>query len=233
MSIISDNVKRVLEDIRLATLRAGRTEDEVRLVAASKMNTTDRIQEAIAAGVTICGENRVQEFTDKLAQNAYAGAEIHFIGHLQRNKVKYVAGKCDLIQSVDSVTLMELISRRAESMGLVQDVLVEINVGDEESKSGISITQADELIAQAGNYPGLRVQGLMCIPPYTDDIKISSNYFKYMYNLFVDIETKKYDNVSMNILSMGMSGDYAEAIAQGANMVRVGSAIFGMRQYHK
>lgn len=233
MSIISDNVKRVLDDIREATLRAGRDVDEVKLVAASKMNDAERIQEAIKAGVTICGENRVQEFTDKLAENAYAGAEVHFIGHLQRNKVKYVTGKCGLIQSVDSVTLMELISKRAESMGLVQDVLVEINVGMESSKSGVDMFRADELIAQAVNFKGLCIKGLMCIPPYEDDIKISANYFRSMYNLFVDIEAKKYDNVNMRILSMGMSSDYEEAIAQGATMVRVGSAIFGMRQYYK
>lgn len=233
MSIITDNVKRILDDIREVSLRAGRGENEVSLVAASKMNSPDRIREAIAAGIKICGENRVQELTDKLSQNAFDGAAVHFIGHLQRNKVKYVTGKCDLIQSVDSVTLMELISKRAESMGIVQDVLVEINVGQEESKSGIELVKADELIAQAANYPGLRVKGLMCIPPYESDRQILCNYFSSMYNLFVDIEAKKYDNVNMRILSMGMSSDYAEAIAQGANMVRVGSAIFGMRQYHK
>ena len=233
MYTISDNVKRVLEDIREATLKAGRAENEVSLVAASKMNDASRIQEAIKAGIKICGENRVQELTDKLGQNAYEGAEVHFIGHLQRTKVKYVTGKCGLIQSVDSVTLMELISKRAESMGIVQNVLVEINVGMEDSKSGIDILKADELIAQAENYGGIQVAGLMCIPPYTDDPKISSKYFRSMFNLFVDIQGKKYDNVNMRILSMGMSGDYHEAIAEGATMVRIGSAIFGMRHYDK
>ncbi len=233
MHTISDNVKRVLEDIREATIRVGRNENEVSLVAASKMNDAARIQEAIRAGVKICGENRVQELTDKLGQNAYEGAKVHFIGHLQRNKVKYVTGKCDLIQSVDSITLMELISKRAEGLGITQDVLVEINVGMEDSKSGIDAVYASELIAQAGSYNGIRVCGLMCIPPYTEDPKISSKYFRTMFNLFVDIQGKKYDNVNMRILSMGMSGDYAEAIAEGATMVRVGSAIFGMRHYDK
>ena len=233
MSIITDNVKRILDDIREVSLKLGRGEDEVSLVAASKMNSHDRIREAIDAGIKICGENRVQELTDKLSQNTFQGAQVHFIGHLQRNKVKFVTGKCDLIQSVDSVTLMELISKRAESMGITQDVLVEINIGDEDSKSGIQLAKADELIAQAANYPGLRVKGLMCIPPYEDDKQILCNYFRSMHNLFVDIEGKKYDNVSMRILSMGMSSDYHEAIAEGATMVRVGSAIFGMRQYHK
>lgn len=233
MYTISDNVKRVLEDIRESAIKAGRNEDEVSLVAASKMNDASRIQEAIKAGIKICGENRVQELTDKLSQNAYEGAEVHFIGHLQKNKVKYVTGKCGLIQSVDSVTLMELISKRAESMGIVQNVLVEINVGMEDSKSGIDILKADELIAQAEKYRGIQVAGLMCIPPYTDDPKISCKYFRSMFNLFVDIQGKKYDNVNMRILSMGMSGDYSEAIAEGATMVRVGSAIFGMRHYDK
>lgn len=233
MSSITENVKRILDDICECSLRAGRGENDVQLVAATKMNSPERVREAIAAGVKICGENRVQELTDKLAQDTYSGADVHFIGHLQRNKVKYVTGKCSLIQSVDSVTLMELISKRAEALGIVQDVLVEINVGQEEAKSGVDLTEADELVAQAANYSGIRVNGLMCIPPFEIDKQILCNYFRSMYNLFVDIKGKKYDNVNMKILSMGMSSDYAEAIAQGANMVRVGSAIFGMRQYHK
>ncbi|MBE6949590.1 MAG: YggS family pyridoxal phosphate-dependent enzyme [Ruminococcaceae bacterium] len=233
MSIIADNAKRILDDIRQVSLRAGRSEDAVSLVAATKMNSPERIQEAIGAGIKICGENRVQELTDKLSQDAFHGADVHFIGHLQRNKVKYVTGRCGLIQSVDSVTLMELISKRAVSMGTVQDILIEINVGGEESKSGIEPAKADELIAQAANYPGIAVKGLMCIPPYEDDRQILCNYFRLMRNLFIDIEAKKYDNVNMRILSMGMSGDYAQAIAEGATMVRVGSAIFGMRHYDK
>lgn len=233
MSSITDNVNRILDNIRECSLKAGRGENGVQLVAATKMNSADRVQEAIAAGVQICGENRVQELVEKLEQKAYAGADVHFIGHLQRNKVKYVTGKCSLIQSVDSAVLMELISKRAEALGIVQDVLIEINVGQEEAKSGVGISEADELAAQAVKYPGIRVNGLMCIPPFEIDKQILCNYFRSMYNLFVDIKGKKYDNVNMRILSMGMSGDYTEAIAQGANMVRVGSAIFGMRQYHK
>ena len=233
MSEISGNVRYILDSINEAAVKAGRSPEEIALVAASKMNSADRVREAIAAGVKICGENRVQELEEKLKAGAYEGAEIHFIGHLQRNKVKNVTGKCDLIQSVDSTELMSLISKRAESMGIVQNVLVELNVGEEESKSGVTFAEADEFIAAAANYPGLHVCGLMCIPPFDADVKKTRNYFQTMYNLFIDIKAKKYDNVSMNILSMGMSGDFREAIAEGANMVRVGSAIFGMRQYHK
>lgn len=229
--MICDNVKRILDDIAAISLKTGRRPDDISLVAATKMNDADKVREAIAAGIKICGENRVQELEAKLAQNAYEGAELHFIGHLQRNKVKNVTGKCSLIQSVDSSELMGLISKRAESLGIVQNVLVEINVGDEVSKSGITLSSADELIAQAAGFPGIRVEGIMCIPPVSDDLRETCNYFQAMYNLFVDIKGKKYDNVNMRFLSMGMSGDYSLAIAQGANMVRVGSAIFGMRHY--
>ena len=232
MSNIGDNVKAVLERIDSAAVKAGRDPAEIALVAATKMNDAERVQEAIKAGITICGENRVQEMEEKLAQNAYQGSELHFIGHLQKNKVRFVTGSCKLIQSVDSVQLMEMISNRAVGMGIVQDILIEINIGGEEAKSGITVCSADELIAQAAGFPGINVRGIMCIPPVSENISETCNYFRQMFNLFVDIKGKKYDNVSMSILSMGMSSDYAEAIAQGANMVRVGSAIFGMRHYH-
>ena len=231
MSEITDNVKAVLDGIAEAALAAGRAPGDIRLVAASKMNSADRVREAIAAGVRACGENRAQELEEKLAQNAYDGAEVHFIGHLQRNKVKNVTGRVSLIQSVDSPTLMEMISDRAEKLGIIQDVLIEVNIGGEDAKSGAEPGFARELAARAGDFPALRVRGLMCIPPFEPDMSAVKNYFDKMYNLFVDIRDKKYDNTDMSILSMGMSGDYRQAIACGANMVRVGTAIFGMRHY--
>lgn len=231
MSEISENVKAVLDGIAQAAVSAGRRPEDISLVAASKMNSAERVREAIAAGVRICGENRVQELEEKLGQNAYDGSQVHFIGHLQRNKVKNVVGRVQLIQSVDSLALMELIDKRAKERGTVQDVLFEVNIGGEAAKSGADPAFVDELAARATEFGGLRVRGLMCIPPFDADAAATENYFTKMHHLFVDIRRKKYDNIDMSILSMGMSGDYRLAIACGANMVRVGTAIFGMRQY--
>lgn len=229
MDSISENAKRVLERVRAASQKAGG--GEVTLVAASKQNDAARVREAFMAGVREFGENRVQELEDKLSANAYEGARVHLIGHLQRNKVKFVAGKVDLIQSVDSKELASLIGKRALELGSVQDVLLEVNIGGEESKSGVTPEGLDELAAFAGETPGIRVLGLMSIPPAGAEIAETIGYFRKMRNLFVDMSGKKYDNVTMSILSMGMSADFEEAILCGANMVRVGSAIFGKRYY--
>jgi len=226
---IAENVRRVLDEIGAAAAAAGRPPEDVLLLAASKMNDTARVREAFAAGVAAFGENRVQEMTEKLAQGAYDGAQLHFIGHLQRNKVKNVVGVCDLIQSVDSRELLERISARAVSLGIVQDVLLEVNIGGEAAKSGAAPAEADELCACAAGLPGLRVRGLMTIPPISGGPGGNRKFFDAMYNLFVDIGGKKYDNVNMQILSMGMSGDFCDAIAAGANLVRIGTAIFGSR----
>ncbi len=230
---IEDNVKTVFDNIAEAARKSGRKPEDVILVAASKTNSAERVREAFGAGVRYFGENRVQEMTEKAALGAYSGAQIHFIGHLQRNKVKNVVGSADLIQSVDSDELLELISRRAAGLGIVQDILLEVNIGAEESKSGVLPEGLDELAAKASALPGISVKGLMTIPPVSADPLDSVRYFDRMYKLFVDISAKKYDNITMDILSMGMSADYAEAISAGANMVRVGSAIFGARQYTK
>ena len=200
---------------------------EVTLVGVAKTKPPELVRRAITAGLDVIGENYVQEFRDKSAAGAYEGARVHIIGHLQRNKVKYVAGKADLIQSVDSAALMEEIARRAASLGTVQDVLLEVNIGGEDSKTGIPPEALDELLARAGGMSGIRVRGLMAIPPAED----SSVYFPRMFHLFIDNKEKKYDNVSMDFLSMGMSEDYEAAIREGANMVRVGSFIFGPRDY--
>ena len=195
------------------------------------MNDADRVRAAIKAGLRVCGENRVQEMRDKLAQNAYEGAELHFIGTLQKNKVKYVVGNCSLIHSVDSVELMAAIDAQAGKRGIVQDVLLEINVGAEESKSGISPEQTDEILAGAGNFSSLRVRGLMAIPPVSLPGEENLTFFRIMEKLFIDNGEKKYDNVCMDFLSMGMSGDFEAAIRCGANVVRIGTAIFGARSY--
>lgn len=229
---ISDNVKRVREEIARAAEAAGRDPGEIVLCAATKMNNAEAVQKAIAAGVDCCGENRVQELTEKLKSNAYRGAPVHFIGHLQTNKVRQVVGKVDLIQSVDSLRLLEAIHREAEKQGIVQRVLLEINIGGEEAKSGFSPKDFPEILQKMGKYPGVLVEGLMAIPPKQEEIGGNLKYFQEMCHFFVDITEKKYDNVKGKILSMGMSDDFAEAIACGSTMVRVGTAIFGKRDYH-
>ena len=203
----------------------------VLLVAASKMNDAAAVREAIAAGVDACGENRVQELLEKNAQGAYAGAPLHFIGHLQKNKVKYLVGTADLIESVDSVELLRMIDARARKLGVTQDVLLEVNIGGEAAKSGFEPSALPEALEISGEFSPLKVRGLMAIPPVAEASGASRPYFARMRELFIDIGAKKYDNVSMDFLSMGMSGDFEDAIREGANVVRVGSAIFGPRNY--
>lgn len=229
---ISENVKSVLSRIETAARAVGKSPDEISLVAASKMNSADRVAEAIRAGIKICGENRVQELVEKNALNAYSGASLHFIGHLQKNKVKYVVGVCSLIQSVDSLALLSLIDSRAKQLGITQDVLLEINIAGEESKSGMRESDLPEFLKKSAVFDSVRIRGLMAIPPISRSKGENRPYFARMYQLFIDNSLKKYDNVSMDFLSMGMSDDFEDAIAEGSNMVRVGSAIFGARQYH-
>ena len=228
---ITENVKRIKADIARAAIAAGRNPEDIILCAATKMNDATAVREAIAAGVDCCGENRVQELMQKQSQNAYEGAPVHFIGHLQTNKVKQVVGKVDLIQSVDSVRLLEAINKEATKQGIVQDVLLEINVGQEESKSGFAWEELEDVLSQMGDFSAIRVLGFMAIPPICQVSTGNHKFFQKMYNLSVDIMRKKYDNVCVNILSMGMSGDYADAIACGSTMIRVGTAIFGARDY--
>ncbi len=231
MSDIAENIAVLRERIERAAAAAGRAPGEVAFVAATKMNGADNVKAAVAAGIDACGENRVQELLEKYEQSAYTGAPLHFIGSLQKNKVKYLVGKTDLIQSVDSRELALVIAKKAQQLGLTQDVLIEVNIGREEAKSGIDPAAADELIAELSSLEGIRVRGLMAIPPNVELDPKNVVYFEKMRNLFVDIRTKKYNNVSIEILSMGMSGDFEAAIACGSNMVRIGSAIFGPRIY--
>ena len=228
MGTIAENIQTIRSSIAAALSGEDRT---VLLVAATKMNSADRIREAIAAGVDACGENKVQEFLEKDALGAYDGCPKHFIGHLQRNKVNKLVGRVDLIQSVDSDELLSLIERRAAALGIRQDILIELSVAGEAQKSGIPPAALDAMLAAAARCPHISVRGLMCVPPIVPDGGTNRPYFALMRQLFVDNSGKKYDNVSMDFLSMGMTDDYTDAVAEGANMVRIGSAIFGRRQY--
>lgn len=231
MMDITESVARVKANIAAAAEKAGRRPEDIYLVAASKMNDSGRVREAIAAGIRICGENRVQEMVEKQAQGAYEGAELHFIGHLQKNKVKQVVGLASLVQSADSLELIRLIDKTALSRGIVQDILLEVNIGAEASKSGFSPEELPSALDSIARLDAVRVRGLMTIPPICSSRQEIEPYFVQMKQLFIDICGKKYDNIRMDFLSMGMSADYETAIACGANMVRVGSAIFGKRIY--
>lgn len=229
---IADNLKRVRESIANAAVRSGRTPDDVQLIAVTKYVDTARIQEAIDCGVTRVGENRVQEFTEKAEFFESNHVSVNLIGQLQTNKVKYVTGKVELIQSVDRLSLAQTIDKVACAREVVQDVLIEINIAQEPQKGGISPEgdELDALIAEVSLMKGVRVKGLMCVPPAVGEREVRG-YFAKLRRLYHDIRDKNIPNISMEVLSMGMSGDFESAITEGANMVRVGSAIFGPRVY--
>lgn len=229
--MIAENIAKIRENMVRAALAAGRRPEEILLCAATKMNDAARVREAVTAGVDCCGENRVQELTQKLSEHAYDGAPVHFIGHLQTNKVKQVVGRVTLIQSVDRLELLRCIEHEAEKQGILQDILLEVNVAAEESKSGFTPELAPEIAAQMVEYPHCRLRGLMAIPPISEKSGDNCRYFEKIHTIAVDITAKKYDNVCMDCLSMGMSEDYADAIACGSTMIRVGTAIFGARIY--
>ena len=228
---IAENVARIRSEMEAAALRCGRDPKSIQLCAATKMNDADAVRQAIAAGVDCCGENRVQELTAKLAENAYEGAPVHFIGHLQTNKVKQVVGKVDLIQSVDSERLLTAINREAAKQGIRQNILLEVNIGEEASKSGFAAEDILPLMEKIAQFPNICVKGLMAIPPISYNSGENLKFFQKMFQLTVDISKKIEDNVMVDCLSMGMSGDYPDAIACGSTMVRVGTAIFGARDY--
>ena len=230
---IAENVAAIRQELEKAALAAGRDPREIQLCAATKMNDAEAVRQAIAAGVDCCGENRVQELTQKLAQHAYDGAPVHFIGHLQTNKVKQVVGKVALIQSVDSLRLLSAIDAEARKQGIVQDILLEINIGQEESKSGFREEEILPLLEKIGDFSNICVKGLMAIPPISQNSGDNLKYFQKISHLSVDIKAKKYDNVTVKCLSMGMSGDYQDAIRCGSTMIRIGTAIFGARDYAK
>ncbi len=228
---IAENVARIRAEMNAAAIAAGRDPKEILLCAATKMNDADAVRQAIAAGVDCCGENRVQELTAKLAEDAYAGAPVHFIGHLQTNKVKQVVGRVALIQSVDSLRLLKAIDKEAARQGIIQDILLEVNIGQEASKSGFREEEVLPLVEKAGEFPNVCIKGLMAIPPISQNNGENLKYFQKMFHLSVDIKKKIEDNVKVDCLSMGMSDDFADAVMCGSTMIRVGTAIFGARDY--
>lgn len=230
---IAENIAAVRQQMDQAARETGRTGADIILVGASKMNDAAACQEAIAAGIDALGENRVQEMTAKLAENAYAGRPLHFIGHLQRNKVRQVVGKADLIQSVGSAELLQEIEKAAGRLELCQDILLEVNIGGEESKTGAAPELLWPLLDTAAAQQHIRVKGLMAIPPVNDDDAQNRRYLAQVYQLFVRAGERGYRNVEMQTLSMGMSGDFENAIREGATLVRIGTAIYGARDYSK
>ena len=228
---IAENVATIRAKMDAAAIAAGRDPKEVKLCAATKMNDADAVRQAIAAGVDLCGENRVQELVQKQKENAYDGAPVHFIGQLQTNKVKQVVGKVDVIQSVDRMNLLEAIQKEAAKQGIVQDIFLEINIGKEASKSGFAPEEVLPLLEHIGEFPNIFVRGLMAIPPISKKIGDNRKFFQEILQLSVDISAKKYDNVTVECLSMGMSDDFEDAICCGSTMIRVGTAIFGARDY--
>lgn len=227
---IAENIQSIRSRMAAAAEKAGRDPKEILLVGASKMNGAPACREAIAAGIDALGENRVQEMTAKLAEHAYDGAPLHFIGHLQRNKVRQVVGRVELIHSAGSLELLAGIDRQAEKLQTIQNVLLEVNIGGEESKSGFAPEDLYAAAEQARSLAHVRVQGLMAIPPVERVPHGNLPFFAKVAELYVDIGRNLYDNTFIH-LSMGMSDDFEDAIAAGATMVRVGSAIFGQRHY--
>ncbi len=228
---IEYNYKTIEERISEAALKSGRKREDITFLAATKTVDAEAINYAISLGLKYIGENRVQEMLSKYDKYDLKNASLQFIGHLQSNKVRQIVDKVDLIQSVDSVKLAKEVSRQSEKRGINSDILVEVNIGHEESKSGIDSDALVELLDEIKDFPNISVKGLMCIPPICDTPQKICKFFDKMNNIFIDISAKNIDNISMDILSMGMSADYYEAILSGANMVRVGSSLFGARDY--
>ena len=228
---IAENVAAIRAKMDAAAYRCGRDPKDILLCAATKMNDAAAVRQAIAAGVDLCGENRVQELVAKQKENAYEGAPVHFIGHLQTNKVKQVVGKVDMIQSVDSLRLLRAIDAEAARQGIIQNILLEVNVGEEDSKSGFAVCEVLPLLEQISEFGHIFVCGLMAIPPISQNSGDNLKYFQKISQLSVDITAKKYDNVLVKCLSMGMSDDFEDAIFCGSTMIRVGTAIFGRRNY--
>lgn len=225
-----ENYKRIKDDVANAAVLSGRNPEDVRLMCVTKTVEAEYINPVLDAGADLIGENRVQEFMGKKDALHLEKVEKHIIGHLQTNKVKYIAGEVDMIESVDSIKLAKEINKEFAKVDAVANVLVEVNIGNEESKSGIDISELDELLCQIAVLPNVKVKGLMTIPPICEEDE-ARKYFARMNEKFLALKEQQLDNIEMSILSMGMSGDYKAAIAEGSNIVRVGSAIFGVRKY--
>lgn len=225
------NYKLINERIAEAAQKVGKKREDITFLAATKTVDAQTINHAISLGLDHIGENRVQELLSKYEDYDLSNCSLQFIGHLQTNKVRQIVGKVDLIQSVDSLKLAQEIAAQSVKRNLTTDILVEVNIGREENKSGVFEENLEELLTQIAQIHGISVQGLMTIPPICDNKQKISEYFNKMHRLFIDISQKKLDNINMSILSMGMSDDYYEAILEGATMVRIGSALFGARNY--
>lgn len=230
-SDVEYNYQHICENIALAAQSVGKSADDITLLAATKTVDAPTINHAISLGLRYIGENRVQELLSKYEDYDLEHASLQFIGHLQSNKVRQIVGKVDLIQSVDSEKLAREISRCSQKLGISTDILLEVNIGREENKSGVMPEELPELIEKIKDIPAIKVRGLMAIPPICENAQENCKFFDNMRNIFLDIGSKNIDNISMDILSMGMSDDYSEAIRCGATMVRVGSALFGARYY--
>ncbi len=229
MENIKQRLAEVERRITVAAEKSGRRREDITLIAVTKTHGTDMINEAISCGVTDIGENKPQDIRDKFSD--VQPVSWHMIGHLQTNKIKYIIDKVCLIHSVDSIKLMDEIDKQAQKHGIIMDILIEVNISGEESKSGISPDELHDMLVHAGELKNIHVRGLMTVAPKIDENIKNNLHFDNMHKLFIDIKGKKYDNVNMEYLSMGMSGDYEAAIECGSNMVRIGSAIFGKRSY--
>ena len=224
------NVAEAFEKIKATAVLVGRDPSEIRLMAVTKTVSPDKINEAVAAGCDLLGENRVQELLEKYEQYDKS-AEIHFIGRLQTNKVKYIVDKVSMIESVDSLKLAEEIEKRCAKIGKIMDVLLEVNIAEEESKGGFSTEEILEVSEKLKDFHHLRLRGLMTIGRFGAEIEETRHYFEKMRHLLVDIKAKNIDNIYINILSMGMSADFEIAVSEGATTVRVGRGLFGARKY--
>lgn len=230
-SFVAENIELIRQRIAAAALRAGREASEITLVAVTKTHPAEAVNAALSCGVKVIGENRVQELLQKLPGIEEGPHQVHLIGHLQTNKVRQIIDRVDMIQSLDSLHLAQEIDRQAQKIGKIMDVLVEVNIGGEQAKSGVAPEEAADFITEISKYGGLRVCGMMTVPPICENIEETRPFFVQMRKLFIDIKNKKLDNNNMHILSMGMSSDFEVAIEEGANMVRVGTSIFGRRKY--
>ncbi len=228
---IEYNLDFIRQRIANAAQQSGRSAEDIKLMAVTKTVEPIFINHAIECGIDLIGENKVQEFLSKKLYLKLENCKAHLIGHLQTNKVKQIISEVSMIQSVDSVKLAKEISKRSEAAGITTECLIEVNIGDEDSKTGLDINLLTETIEEMSLLPSIKVKGLMTIPPICEDDERLSEYFLRMNEIFIDIKNKKLDNIDMSILSMGMSGDYETAVRCGSNLVRVGSAIFGPRLY--
>ncbi len=229
--IIEHNLEVIKSNIKEAAEKSGRKAEDITLMAVTKTVEPIFINQAIKCGINLIGENKVQEFLSKEEYLDLSNCKAHLIGHLQTNKVKQIVGKVEMIQSVDSIKLAKEISKQSEKNNVITNFLIEVNVANEENKTGISFEEVYSLLEEVSSLPSIKIQGLMAIPPICEKKSDLMHYFEKMNNLFVDIKGNNMDNINMDVLSMGMSGDYQEAILCGSTMIRVGSSIFGPRLY--